>query len=186
MVLCLTVFNIGTALASVAHYPHVRKSVYRKAFKKWTKSDELYQREDFYASMAWHVTYLSPGFLSTLVDEVARIYDYSPAETDKYRREVMQKFGDNSVFFVSFYGYDYKASDISKKDSVWKLRLETADSRDEPEKIELIKKPDPLLTQLYNYIRPWARHYYVYFPQVDAPTVKLKVNGPHSQGELTW
>jgi hypothetical protein len=176
-------------LISPQLFAHVAKKEYRKALKTWSRSDELYQRQDFYASMKWDVTYFSPDFFAAQVDEVARIYDSSPAENAKYGNDQHAKFGGFTIFFVSFYGYDYKNSDLAKKNSVWTLRMEVGGERYDPVKFESVNKPTPLDRQLYPYINTWARHYFVYFPKISVLNpgdLKLKINGPYSQGSLSW
>lgn len=183
--LLLLVFFVATAHA----YPQTKKKAYRKAFKNVTRYDEIYQREDFYASLTWYATHLSDEFLAAQIEEVARIYDWSPSEKEKYADEQRAKFSNYTVFFVSFYAYDYKTSDLSKKDSVWSLKLETGGQRYEPVKFEAVSRPTPLDIQLYPYINPWSRHYLVYYPKFSsAPKgdLMLRVSGPYAQGSLAW
>jgi hypothetical protein len=165
------------------------KSAYKKVVKTWTHEDELYQRDDFYASMKWHVTYLSSEFQAGQNEFVAAVYDYSPAEKAKFVRERQNRFGGYTAFFVSFYGYDYKTADLAAKDSIWRLRLDAGGREVAPVKFEEIKKPTPFDAQLYPYINTWSRHYFVFFPRTSGLVpgeVKLKINGPNSRGELAW
>ena len=165
------------------------RKIYKKAIKTWTHSDELYQRDDFYASMIWHVTYLSLKFLSAQTGEISAIYEYSESERARYVREQQNRFGGYDVFFVSFYGYDYKTADLGNKDSIWQLRLEAGSRRVAPVKFEELKKPTPLDIQLYPYINTWSHHYFVYFPKTSGlgtGELKLKINGPYSNGEFVW
>lgn len=139
--------------------------------------------------MTWHVTYLSPEFLAAQIEEVARIYDWSPSEKEKYAVAQQGKFSNYTVFFVSFYAYDYKTSDLSATDPIWSLKLEVGGQRYEPVKFESVRRPTPLDAQLYPYINPWSRHYFVFYPKFtgdERGSLTLKVNGPHAQDALSW
>lgn len=165
------------------------KKVYQKALKTWTRDDELYQRDDFYASMKWHATYLSSEFQAVQNEFVVDVYGYSPTERAKFVRERQNRFGGYVAFFVSFYGYDYKTADLAAKDSIWRLRLDAGGREVAPAKFEEIKKPTPFDMQIYPYINTWSRHYFVYFPKTSglvSGEIKLKINGPNSRGELAW
>lgn len=186
----LSAFLIAvTAFAPAPAFSGSPKKSYKKALKAWTHEDELYQREDFYASMKWTVTYLSPEFMAAQADMVSDIYDHSPTEKARYVRQQRDRFGGYEAFFVSFYGYDYKTADLAKKDSIWRLRLEENGREVAPSKFEEIRKPTPFDIQLYPYINTWSRHYFVYFPKAAGlrpGETKLKINGPYSRGELAW
>lgn len=175
-------FTANTAFAST-------KSEYKKSLKAWTQKQEVYQREDFYASMTWAATLLSPEFLSAQNDEIARIYRQTDDERSQTSAQRMNKFANATVFFVSFYGYDYKTANLAKKDSIWKLRLEVDGERFEPVRFESMSKPTPFDSQLFPYINPWSYHYYVYFPNVtraNSRQIKLTIDGPFSHGVLAW
>lgn len=184
-VFLLLIFSVSVAEA----YPQAKKKSYRKAFKSVTRHDEVYQREDFYASMTWHASHLSSDFLAAQVEEVARIYDWSPSEKEKYASTQQTKFSNYTVFFVSFYAYDYKTSDLSDNDSIWSLKLEVGGQRYEPVKFEAVSRPTPLDIQLYPYINSWSRHYFVFYPKFTSDErgdLILKISGPHAQDSLSW
>ena len=186
--LILSLLTVPPAMAS-KQKTYSKKSEYHKVFKDWTQKQEVYQREDFYASMTWAATLLSPEFLTAQNNEIARIYRQTDAEKTKSSDERIAKFANATVFFVSFYGYDYRTSNLAKKDSIWKLRLEVDGKRYDPVKFESMSKPTPIDGQLFPYINPWSYHYYVYFPNValnGARQIKLTIDGPFSHGSLAW
>lgn len=184
----MAVVLVGATLTP-AWASQTTKRDYKKALKTWTRDDELFQRPDFYASMKWSVTYLSPSFVRAQNDELARIYNRLPSEKDAALRGAQSRYGGYEAFFVSFYGYDYKTADLAKKDSIWLLRLEVNGRRYEPVKIEPLSKPTPIDIDLYPYINTWARYYTVYFPKVSgirSGDVTLHIHGPDAEGALSW
>lgn len=164
---------------------------YKKELKKWTRHDEVYQREDLYASIHWTATLQSADFLRTKVEEIIRIYDYDPAKAREVRQAELEKFGRYVSFYVSFYGYQYQFSDLSQKRNGWKLTLDVDGRQYEPVRFEkLDTRLRPLYQKLYPYSTVWANHYYVYFPKPDdfdrASRVALSVRGPLANSTLLW
>lgn len=187
LAMALLIFNAAPAFSDSS--PHASRHDYKKALKRWTRADELYQREDFYASLSWHATYLSAEFVSAQANEIGRIYDHTSYDERRIEREMFDRFAGQTVFFVSFYGYDYKSGDLADKEPQWILRLEVDGQRYAPVKIEPVKKPTPLDKQLFPFINTWSRHYYVYFTgfaSVKSEDVHLRINGPYSNGHLNW
>jgi hypothetical protein len=183
----LLILILLIAFPAAAKFQHTKRKAYKKILKTHTQGNEVYQRDDFYASMRWVVTYLDSPFQAALIDEVSRIYDYSPAQETKYAAESREKFSDNTVFFISFYAYDNKTADLRKLKNLWTLRVVTPDGkRMEPTKIDFINRPTPLDIELFPQVNTWSRHYYVYFPRIDAPTFQLQLNGPDSETTLSW
>lgn len=170
-------------------FAHSKKSDYKKAIQRWTRSDELYQREDFYASVNWEATLLNQDFLEKLSHEVARLYDYTDDEEQNYFQKQWQHHEDFTSFFLSFYVYENGGGDFTHRQPLWKIRLTVDGQRYEMTKATKVGKPSILDQQLFKYIRPWAEHYYIYFPKVDmekASDVRLTLHGPTAQGELIW
>ena len=166
-----------------------KKYPYNKEFKRWTREEQLYQRPDFYASITWTVTFLSPKFIEALGDEIARIYDHSAREKSEYHRENLAKFDELTPFFVSFYAYDRNTMDLTQKYPSWKVRLVVNGRRYDAVRVEKIAKPDVLTVTLFPYVKAWANHYYLYFPKVDltgTTQFELSVDGPYAKGRLSW
>lgn len=166
-----------------------KKSPYKKALKQNTRGEQLYQRPDFYASVVWTATRLDEVFLQDLSDEIARIYDHTPAEKHSYYRGNLEKLEGYMPFFVSFYAYERNKRDLTQKYPSWKVRLVANGRRYDPVKVEKIAKPDVLEALLFPYVKPWAEHYYIYFPKVHlsgGTGVVLTVHGPHAKGQLVW
>lgn len=166
-----------------------KKSPYTKVFKAHTRSDELYQRPDFYASVTWSATLMDDDFLKALMDEIGRVYADSPHEKRAYYRDNLASFEKSTVFFLSFYAYDRNSVDLTQKYPSWKIRLLVNGKRHDPVHVEKIGKPDVLQTFLFPYIKPWANHYYLHFPRLDLSghdRIVLTVDGPHAHGKLTW
>ena len=189
MIKTITCFLLVFLFVIPPSFAHTKKSSYHKAFKRWNRHQELYQREDFYASISWNVVLLSDSFLDSMADEVARIYNYGPEESDHYLRGQKEKYGGHPSFFVSFYAYDPTSSDLSVEKTVWKIRLLVDGKRFEPVRVDKISSPTPLDKVLFSFIRPWADHYYLHFPEVDlenAQDVSLTIHGPNAKGSLDW
>lgn len=165
------------------------RAAFKTAFKKWTRSDELYQNLGLYASISWHATLLSEDYLIAQAHEVGRIYDYDTAQTQAYLDGEIDRARDKLLFFVSFYAFDRKNDDLAKQSSDWQLHALIDGEKIKPLKIEPIGKPSPLEKRLFPYINLWSRHYWVSFPRAishDSTPVTLEVRGPFGHGTLSW
>lgn len=166
-----------------------KKNPYTKEVKGHTRTDELYQRSDFYASISWTATLLDETFLQVITDEVGRIYDYRPAEKNSYYQDNLKRYEEGTVFFLSFYAYEKNVVDLTQKYPTWKIRLEVDGKRYDPIRVQKIGKPDVLTALLFPYVKPWANHYYLYFPKLnlgESHGVTLTVDGPNAHGKLVW
>lgn len=165
------------------------KKDYKNALKEWTREEEKYQREDFYASLKWYATFLSPSFIHAQVNELARIYDYSQEERRRAYLKMQDQHGDYTSFFISFYAYNFKAADLDAKNPLWVLKMRVNGQDYDPVRIDEVRKITPLQQVLYPYVATWSRHYYVYFPQIfdlEAKKVELQINGPNGESILRW
>lgn len=165
-----------------------RSSRYNKSLKTWTRQDEVYQREDFHASLKWHATWLNQDFLAAWAREHAKIYDLDAADEEAFLLDLQNQYGGTDVFFVSFYSYSFRESDLAKRDAVWKLSLETDGQNAQPIKIEKLSKPTSYHKRIFNYIDTWSSCYFVSFAkkQTSEDDLHLKINGPTGKGQLTW
>lgn len=164
------------------------KKTYRKILKKWTRNREEYQRDDFYSSLTWYATLQSPEMIEAKSDYMSQIYAFKQEKRDELFLAEQKKFSQYTAVYLSLYSYDFKYSDITRKDAYWKLYLDVGDVRYEPVKIEKIEKLTPLYQTLYPYSDIWSRYFYVYFPKVDYAhqQIKLIIAGPTSRSELIW
>jgi len=161
---------------------------YKKVLKKHTRDHEVYQREDFNASLDWHVTWQSPEFLQAKVDKIVSIYKYDDVKAHELYAEEKRKYGEHETFYVSFYSYEYKESDLFNSKDNWRLEMIADGQKFEPTRIERIGTVTPLTQALFPYSNRWSRHYILYFPKNNQPVNKLKlsVRGPQGSSELTW
>lgn len=167
---------------------HAGKKDYKKLLKHYTHAQETYQREDFYASLNWTASYLHPNLISEALTHMNEMYQFSSTQRVENKKKWHDKLDGYVVFYVNFYGYDYKHSDLSKDNGDWNIFLTSGAERFEPVKIEKITKPSPLEVTLFPYTNIWSRHYYIYFPQEAATgnTMQLNVVGPQGTGKLVW
>ncbi|MBF0104502.1 MAG: hypothetical protein HQM16_04150 [Deltaproteobacteria bacterium] len=164
------------------------KNIYKKQLRASSRTKEVYQRDDLFASVRWHVTYQTPEFVQAKAEKMAKFYKYEGQKKQDLIQAERAKFDAYTAFYISFYAYDYKYADISNQDNHWKLYLEADGERFEPVKFERIEKVTPLYEVLYPYSNVWSRHYYVFFPKLntDSLPVKLIVTGPTGSSELKW
>lgn len=167
---------------------YARAPSYKKILKKYTRHNEVYQREDIYASISWHVTWQADEFLQAKVAKIAKIYRHDENEKESQRRSEQGKFGDFESFFVSFYSYDFKNADLSRSTENWQLTLSVDGEEFSPVRIEKVGTLSPLKQVLFPYSNLWARHYFVYFPKVASygKKIELRVDGPYGHSALTW
>lgn len=163
---------------------------YKRELKKWTRSDEVYQRDDFYASLSWSATYQGPRFVRAKVRKMAEIYDDGAERTEHILNAELNKFSRQAGFYVSFYAYNGHYADLSQKRNGWRLTLWVNGRRYEPDKFEKFTKVRPLYQELYPYSNQWSRHYYVYFPlpvsDLEGAAFELRIRGPTGESSLRW
>lgn len=165
-------------------------SQYKKTYKTWTRSDEVYQREDFHASFKWHATRLSPEFIQSWAEEYAHIYDLNQDQQVAYSQDLDNKYSGQNVFFVVFYSYNNRESDLAKKDSIWQLSLKSQSEKLSPVKIEKLSKPNSFDKRIFKDLDTWSTGYFVYFPKFQSETqgypITLSIHGPTGHGDLSW
>lgn len=169
------------------HGQHV-KSTYHRDLKKWTRQGESFQANLFFVSVKWGATLLSREMILAQGEEVGHIYE-SPKEKQKFLEEELAKLNHSTRFFVSFYGYDRKNSDLAKAISDWKLALNVNGKKYLPTTIERINKISPLEKKFYPYIDIWSNYYLVTFPVAHdelSKHITLSVHGPFGSNDLTW
>jgi len=165
------------------------KKSYKRVLKSWTRQKEVYGRDDFYACMKWFVTYQSNEFVNSKIDKVTGMYKYSDQKAGQFLQAEKEKYDGYYGFYISFYAYDYRYSDLSAKDSVWELQLEVDGKQMSPAKIKKISSLTPFYRSLYPYSNVWSRHYIVYFPKktkISNPPLTLSINGPFGHSSLKW
>ncbi len=185
LVFLVCVFFLAVMLIT----PCFAKTSYKKIFKQVSRHEEVYGRDDFYASLNWYATYQDAAFLSAKVDKIARIYDYDSDRKSALWQAERKNLDKYHRFFVCLYTYEYKYGDLTSHDTVWELVLDVDGEKIKPEKIELIPKVDPLTQSLFPYSNIWSRHFEVLFPKknhVAGVPLRLQINGPFGRSVLKW
>jgi hypothetical protein len=163
---------------------------FKRYQKRWTRSDEVYQRADFYASIRWAATYMSDEFLRAKAKKLADIYHFDAQKEQELLDEEYKKYGDSHVFFLSFYAYDPKDSNLNRKNSIWDIKLKLNNGKIlKPEHIKVIPRISPLHQAIYPQCNVWSKHYFIYFPKTASDSIKnlaLEINGPFTHSELKW
>lgn len=181
-IICLAVVLLGFSTQSAQ-----AKFKYKKELKKYTKSAEMYQRQDFHANIIWKVTYQAPEFLQAKAKKIAKTYKLSAQEEADIYAKQKQQFGKSVNFFVSFYSYDRNTTNLSVKDNKWKLYLVKDGKRFEPKHIREKSNLSPIEKSLFPYVDHWSKAYYVSF---DLETIsypfELQVMSPEGHSKLLW
>jgi hypothetical protein len=163
---------------------------YNSILKKWTRHDDLYQRDDFYASLVWKATLLNDAVLQAQIEKIAKIYDHDNVKIAEAQAEQNKKFAGQVGFYVNMYTYNFKSADLNDPRNEWLVQMEVNGEKYRSEKIEKLGKLTPMYQKLYPYSDIWSRQYLVYFekPQNfdEATQVRLSLNGPEAKGILAW
>lgn len=163
---------------------------YNRILKKWTRHDDLYQRDDFYASLVWKATFLSDAVLQAQIEKIAKIYDHDAEKLAEAQAEQNKRFAGKVGFYVSVYTYDFKSADLNDPRNEWLVQMEVDSKKYRSEKIEKLGKLTPMYQKLYPYSDIWSRQYLVYFDKPEnfdgATKIKLSLNGPEAKGVLEW
>lgn len=162
---------------------------YKKTLKKWTRSGECYRYQDLHAAIIWNATLLTDEMILAQTKKYAKTYDLKSAGKAAFLESLRQKRKGGTLFFVSFYSYDRRFSDLKNPEASWDLRLETGESQIKPTHMDPIGRITPLDILLYPYVNVWSRGYYVWFPisieNLSFPVI-LSVYGPQASSSLTW
>lgn len=166
-----------------------RAPSYKKTLKKWTRGAELYQRDDFHASLTWDVSWITNDLLEAQARKYGKVYEVDESVQQEKLAEWQAHHGGGAVFLVSFYSYERREKDLSRESSVWKLKLDANGRELTPVKIEKINRKDSLLKLFYPFVNLWTHQYYVYFPEgslSSSDKLMLSINGPTGKGKLYW
>lgn len=165
------------------------KNHYKSTLKEWTREEEVYGRDDFYASMKWIATFQSAAYLKSKINKLTTIYGYSGQDLQELISKEQTPCLDNYCFYVSFYAYDRKNGDLASKDGDWKLSLDVNGRKIKPTKIEKVSKITAYHRALFPYSNIWSRHYLISFPKTtkqDSTPVTLSIRGPFGKSQLEW
>ena len=186
---CFAVLPFGLASGpALAKSDRHEKKQYEKTLWKWTRTSEVFQRDDFNASLKWYATPINEEIIAAQIRRVASVYQYDQPEYDNLSAKMTERFSHYTVYYVSFYSYEYRFEDLSKESNDWKIYLESNCNKTAPIKIEKINKVSQMDQMLFPYSNLWSHHYYIYFPKQSESTcpVKLSVFGPGGKDTLTW
>jgi hypothetical protein len=162
---------------------------YKKPLKKWTRQNEVYQREDFYASMLWTATFHSKEFLHAKVEKISGFYDYNDSQKQNLMNEELSKIEDEMVFFVSVYTYNYRDANLTLDSNAWEILATVQGQAVKPKTVKRIKKPSPTQLSLYPYINLWSNHYMITFPKPisgDVRNIELSLKSPFAKDTFVW
>ena len=135
---------------------------YKKAVKKWTAEARIYQGLDP-RLLVW-ATYKSPEFRRAFVKEYSADYLLRTSEAEKMLADQLAAAASGYDFLVAVSAPDYRDRDISSKNSLWRVFLETDSGRRlEPFEIAPINKKTFQLVNYFSYITAWTDLYQVRF-----------------------
>lgn len=186
-IVLLSIVSFVCVLLIMPAQARVSKKSYKKALKKVTRKEAVYQRDDFHANIVWAATHQTPEYLQSKTDYIAKIYDLTPQEKQEILDKQNKAFAQQVSFFVSFYSYDRNTTNLSVKDNKWKLYLHTGAQKIEPSSIRVKEKLTPIEKVLFPYVDHWSKAYYVTFPieSLQVPFT-LEIRSPEGNSELRW
>jgi hypothetical protein len=164
------------------------KHVYRAVLHEWTRSGEAFQSELLFISVKWHASLLSPDLLLAQANEVGNVYQAGD-ERDAFLASESTRYRGTISFFVSFYSFEHKYSDLSREDCSWKLSLVDHGARSTPLTIQKIHTLTPLQRYLFPYVDTWSSFYIVSFPRAASTNyhgLELSIRGPDGSSHLDW
>lgn len=180
----LTIFCIFLFFASSAH-----ASPYKKALKKWTRSDTTYRTTDLIEIVGLKATLLSDEMIAAQARLHAKIYHLGASDELAVSQKLETKRGSGALFFVSFYGGERRFAELTNSKSGWDMRLTVGSHTYLPEQITKISTPHtPVDLMDYPYLDVWDRGYFVLFPVSlnSSSHFKLAVYGPEGGARLEW
>lgn len=158
-----------------------------------TRSREVHDGID--TRFILRATWLSPAWVRAFSEEYARIY-YLDAERKEQVVTRWRQESERSVrFFVALFTPEEKGNDLERADTLWSLRLVSADERDfQPLYVRKSALRPEEVAHFFPYAGTWFRAYEVAFPnealaapaRAGLPRLKLVLSGVQGRAVLAW
>lgn len=161
---------------------------YSKVYKKWTRQEIKYSKQDFGPSILWEATLLSDDMIRNQAAYLASIYSLDDDEEKAKYEELKTQLKNHLAFFINFYTDQKKYADISNERHGWQLLLHRNGQKIEPLSIDKFKKPTPEQLAFYPNRIQWQTGYLVVFPVDSGIDEGIQLSLHHISGEstLSW
>lgn len=167
--------------------PVEAKDRYKKALDKYTRSSEVYWKDNLHAAIMWTATLLETPMLDAMAKKYSEVYE-APSIQSEQLAELQNFTAGETLFYVSFYYGNRFFADLLNPRARWEVTLRTKSNVYKPVRLEKTKKPTPLDHLYFPYINQWATGYYIGFPAeaMNERPFTLEVHGPQAHTELLW
>lgn len=170
---------------------------YEDVYEAWTRSEERFNWGDLRHVLRVTATFESWEFRWAYVTRYAYDQSLEPAEREAMLQASLAEAQKEHSFVVSLIGDDIRESNLTGKQSAWRVLLLADDQRQVvPVSFERIKRPGAVERVYFPSISPQRNAFRVSFPALyedGAPTipahakvVTLRFTGPRGRVDLNW
>ncbi len=175
---------LGCSEKRVSMAPGPREYVasdYSEVLERWTRQESLVSIERLDDLLTVTATYESWDFRWAYVVRYARDYRLTVDQRRALLDTTLNDARGSHQFYVALYGgSNPRATDISKPNSAWVVRLiDNLGNETAPSKIERIARPGALEHTYFPYTSPWRQAFRITFPRSNP-------NGPSISEQSSW
>lgn len=193
------------AVACASHTLTLRPSAraftpddYEHIYAAWTRDAKAFSLGQLSDVLHVTATFESWEFRWAYVVRYASDYSLEPDAREAMLRASLADAQEHHRFFVTLAGDEYKESDLTGKQTAWRVLLIDSKGRQtSPSQIEKIHKPTPAERVYFPSINPWRHTFRVVFPVKRAdgtPSIAggpgsvavLRFTGPRGKVDLRW
>lgn len=161
---------------------------YGKVLDRSTRRIQKYN--GLYNTVEISATLIRAEMAQAILEQSARLYQWDKAQFQLERNKRDESMKNETEIFMSFYTPDKKNDDLHKRNTQWRVYLETTEGRRWEGKVTKLKTPLAQIQGIYTYHNRFSSPYSVTFP-VGTQTLKdqpakLIVTGPVEMAVVSW
>ena len=174
-------------LSCTTHPYEEGRSEYIALIDKYSAGDK--QFSGLYHQFEYRATLLNRKVSQAIHDRLKLYYAWSEEEAEQKLQERMEKLNNQTLFWLSFFTGERKNDNLSHKNSIWKIYLETPSGRYEGRAYKTNMNFSEAQS-IIPYHNRWSSSYYLEFPvatdQVQYDKLKLIITGPLGRREVQF
>lgn len=186
----LAIFLSVTGCSSMHANPNLTlmsRDETENAVDQFTVNQKVY--DGFMNRLDISATLQNSKVTSALIDESARVYQWTPEQYEKEKAQKLQDMTKSTEVFLSFFVPERKEDDLHKNTTKWKLYLDVGGKRYEG-KASRVKTQFSELMVLYPHHTRWGTPYRITFEvpvsQVETSLSRMTITGPPGASNLEF
>ncbi len=171
--------------------PSGRKLISEGEYSTIVKNNSDHSRiySGFYNVLDVQAVQINSQVAQAQMDQATRLYQWSDQKFIDEKAKFENRMATETEFFVTFFTPERKNDDLFKKESIWRIFLDSNGKRYEP-KIEKIKLPYAEIIGLYPFHNRFSSAYRIVFPvsvlEIQKYDSTLTFTSPIANGQLDF